>query len=103
MTEYQQIINPYSQVCPYCHNSSQVKVEDCSEAPRIDECDQCGKKYRAYEMFSVNHYSGPDCELNNQEHQWEPIQLNNISSHDFCSICGKERPGKTTKGYLTNA
>ena len=102
MSKYQQTIETCNRVCPYCHNSYQVENAECLETTRIEECEECGKKYHAYEMITVDHYAEPDCELNDQEHQWEPIQLSNDSFYDFCSICGKIRPGKPIKGYLKN-
>ena len=89
MPKYQETIETFNRVCPYCNNSYQVESEDYSETIRVEECDKCGKKYHAYEIFSIDHYAKPDCELNAQEHIWEPVKLHSGDFHNFCSICDK--------------
>jgi transcriptional regulator NrdR family protein len=40
--------------CPYCDDETQVEGEDYSETPRTEECRKCGKRFTAWEEFSVD-------------------------------------------------
>jgi len=89
MSKYEETVDSCNRICPYCGYSYQV--EDYSENPYEEECDGCGKKYYAYETFSVDSFAKPDCELNGEKHKWEPLKIT-VGYHDFCSICGECRP-----------
>ena len=78
--------------CPYCRYSYPVEAEDYSEDTIEEECEECGKKFWAYDIISVTHYSAMDCELNGEKHNWRPESLSNGETHDFCSVCGECRP-----------
>ena len=79
-------------ICPYCKHEYQPEAEDYSEDERIEECDECGKKYTISQSFSVTHHSEPDCEINGLEHDWRPRDLRSGRTHDFCEECGQCRP-----------
>lgn len=89
--KYEDKYDDNNMICPYCGSKYQVESEDYSEDPRVEECDECGKKYHAVQSFSVTHISTPDCELNGESHVWEPVKIRN-GVHDFCSICNKCKP-----------
>ena len=78
--------------CPYCGEAYQPESEDYSEDRRIEECNECGKNYYAHDSFSVTHYATPDCELNGEQHAWEPRSLTGGKTHPFCSKCDKCQP-----------
>ena len=88
-SKYTDQIDAANMICPYCGDSYQVECEDYSEDLIEEECEECGKKYYSRQNFSVDHYSAPDCELNNEFHKWELLKLSDGSTHPFCSICGK--------------
>ena len=92
MSKYEETWDNCDRVCPYCAHRYQVEAENYSEDVREEDCDECGKKFYGYESFSVSHYSKPDCELNGDEHKWEPTPISGGRSHDFCSVCGECRP-----------
>lgn len=78
-------------ICPYCNCQYQEESESYSEDSRIETCEECGKKFHTYQSFSVDHYTIPDCEINEEQHKWEATSLGDGRTHDFCSICGKCR------------
>ena len=89
--DYEEQWDSTDRICPYCGNSYQVEGEDYSEDDRVEECDECGKKFWAFESFSVECYAKPDCEINGETHKWIPKKVRE-GFHDFCSVCGKCRP-----------
>ena len=91
MSEVEYTINDDEMECPYCGAKYQPEGEDYSEDERVEECGECGKKYKACQCFTVDHRAEPDCELNGESHQWKPEPLGDGRFHDFCSICGKCR------------
>lgn len=75
-----------SVVCPYCGHASER--ESVREDDRIETCDECEKKYHRHESITVTTWCKPDCELNDEQHQW--------ARHDhgdrvfiICDGCGK--------------
>ena len=44
-------------ICPYCGGSYQVEAEDYTESPVEEECGSCGKTYRRWTEFSVDHWT----------------------------------------------
>lgn len=91
-SEHEETFDDNDRICPYCGGRYQVESEDYSEAPRDEECFECGKTYTAYEEFSVTHHAVPDCELNGEQHKWAPASLGGGRYHDFCKICHKCKP-----------
>ncbi len=91
MGKYEDTMDDTDMICPYCGYKYQVESEDYSEDCRIEECDECGKKYHAYDNFSVSHHAKPDCGLNETEHDWQPQTITE-GTHDFCNICNKCKP-----------
>jgi hypothetical protein len=75
--------------CPYCGNKWEVESCSYSEDSRVEECGECGKKYHLHQVFTVEHVSTPDCELNGESHLWEPRSLGGGRTHPFCSVCDK--------------
>jgi hypothetical protein len=78
-------------ICPYCKHEFQPEAEDYSEDIRTHECFECGKKFRMYQIFSVSHYSKPDCELNDETHDWDVVSVR-TTNFQSCGNCGKWRP-----------
>lgn len=74
-----------NRICPYCGCKYQVD-EPGGEDLREEECSECGKRYHAYDTYTVTHYAVPDCELNGEQHEFPPL-----SKHQFCGKCGKWR------------
>ena len=87
-------INDDGRECPYCGYKYQPESEDYSEFDRVEECDECGKKYHAHDVFSVSHWAKPDCELNGEQHDWQPRRLTGGRTHPFCSKCDTCMPHK---------
>lgn len=79
-------------ICPYCKHRSHVECEDYDENGREEKCEECGKKFHYSTIFTVDHNTDPDCALNGEEHQWEPNDLPDGVTHDFCSVCNRCRP-----------
>ena len=69
-------------VCPYCEKKHQIEAEDYSEELEEIECD-CGKKFYCSQHASISHYSRPDCELNDEEHQYKEFKKDVF----YCEIC----------------
>lgn len=87
MSKYEATINDPVRVCPYCGSEHQPEAEDYSEDERIEECGDCGKKYYAHDIFSVEHAARPDCELNGEQHEWE--EKPKYPDYKFCEKCGR--------------
>lgn len=94
---YQDQIDSSNVICPYCKSEYQPECEDFDERPRDQECSDCGKTYRLYQSFSVDHHTEPDCELNQEQHDYKMHQLGNGKKHRFCEKCGKCEPYKKDK------
>ena len=92
MSQYDDQIDSINVVCPYCKYEYQPEGEDYSEGLRVDECGECGMKFELCQSFDVAHHTYPDCSINNTEHDWQPIELRDGKTHDFCTICDKCRP-----------
>jgi uncharacterized Zn-finger protein len=89
MSEYDLTTDESDAVCPYCGHRNRSESEDYSETERTETCDECGKKYRLWQTFSVENNAAPDCELNKTQHKWQT--LTTIKDWQFCTICGKTR------------
>ena len=84
ITQYEETSDDDNRVCPYCQHSHHIECQDYNEEERVDECEECGKKFHVSEVYSVTHHARPDCELNGEEH----IFVNAISSiYFFCKKC----------------
>lgn len=81
MSQYIETMDGDGRICPYCGYNYQVESENYSNYVRIEECDECGKKFYSYDSFSVTHYAIPNCELNGLEHSYK--------DGSYCLICGK--------------
>jgi hypothetical protein len=44
-------------ICPYCGASYQVECEDYTETPVDEECGECGKTYRRWTEYSIDHHT----------------------------------------------
>lgn len=88
MTEFDDHYDDNDSICPYCGDRYQVESEDYSEDERVEECDNCGKKYFLCQIFSIDHHTRPDCEINGDEHQFQFEQTKNGGAY-FCKVCGK--------------
>ena len=85
MSEFTDEIDGCDVICPYCGNKYQREGEDYDQDSRVEECEECGKKYRTHDSFSVEHHTEPDCTLNGEDHQYEKSD-----GHEawFCEVCG---------------
>lgn len=96
MSNFESTYSSDGRECPYCGHTSHVESEDYSEDSRIEECDECGKKFHAHEVFSVDHKAEPDCELNGEQHKFELVTFSSGKSAEFCETCNKCRLVKAT-------
>jgi len=92
MSKFDETLNDDVVECPYCGYKYQPESEDYDEDTREEECQECSKKYYLSQSFSVTHHANPDCEINELEHNYETVKLNNGGQHDFCTVCGKCKP-----------
>lgn len=90
--EFDETYDDANRACPYCGHEYQPESEDYTDEPRAEECDECGKSFYARDDFSVTHIATPDCELNGETHDWQPVQLRDGTRHPFCTTCGKCQP-----------
>ena len=97
MSKYSNTINNDKVECPYCGYSYQREGEDISEDEREEECEECGKKYQTHDSFTVYHHAAPDCELNGEQHDYQPASLGNGKTHPFCTVCEKCQPHRELK------
>lgn len=94
MSKFEDQYDGHDAICPYCRATYQVESEDFSEDIRVDECGKCSKKYHLSQMFSVDHHTSPDCELQGDKHLWLLYDLKDGRKHPFCTECGQcARPG----------
>lgn len=74
MSEYEETLGDHSErECPYCGHSHHVEGEDYNEDERVEVCEVCERSYWAFESFTVDHHARPDCELNNEKHDYQPV------------------------------
>lgn len=71
--------------CPYCGYEYQPEGEDFHEDEKAEQCDGCGKKFLSFDSVSIDYCAKPDCELNNEEHDYQPHKA--ITNAVFCSKC----------------
>lgn len=86
-SEFTDIIDSNSSICPYC--GAGKEVEGCDESGYIEECDACGKKYHACDSVTIDHHSSPDCELNNEQHKYVLVTVSSGLQAYFCIVCDK--------------
>lgn len=88
MSEFNDVYNDLDVECPYCGYKYQPEGETFSEDERVEVCDECNKSYHLRQSFSVTHQTRPDCEINGGKHDYQPINLRDGRSHNFCTVCG---------------
>jgi hypothetical protein len=92
MSKFERTINDYNTECPYCGYEHDFENDSFNEEQSVIECDSCGKKFYGYQCVMIDHRSEPDCELNDESHDYQMPKLGNGESHRFCSVCGKCEP-----------
>jgi len=92
-------IDSDNSICPYCKHESHVESEDYSEDERVEECEECGNKFYLYQVFSVDHRTTGDCELNGEKHDYQPTPLGGGKFYPFCSKCNKCQPHAELKSH----
>ena len=85
-------VDSNSVICPYCKHEYQPDGESYSEDEIEDECDGCEKKFYSHQSFSVDHHTRGDCELNGEEHDYQPRSIGNGRFAPFCDKCDKCQP-----------
>ncbi len=61
-------------VCPYCGYKFSDSYEwEAHEHERTIECHSCEKKFNATATISVSYSTHKDCELNGEQHDFEPF------------------------------
>lgn len=96
--EYRSHCDSSESICPYCGESFQPEASEYSEVSKEIECFSCGKKYHLVQIFTVDHHSLPNCELNGEEHKWVPRDVGHGKTHPFCSVC--DRPKSEFDDYF---
>lgn len=91
MSRYEDTRHECNRVCPYCGDSYQPEGEEYSEDTRVEECETCGKQYRAHDVFTVEHVAQPDCTLNGEHHSWQPARVG--PGFKQCEECGQVTTG----------
>lgn len=56
--------------CPYCKSEDLDSWEHRQDSDENYECSNCDKKFRWYREIEVEYKSVPDCELNEEEHEY---------------------------------
>lgn len=92
MSKYEYQYDDEKVICPYCQHSYRQDAGDFSEDDEVEECDNCGKQYHLYQEISITHNTKPDCELNNEAHDYKDERLSDGSTYPFCTVCGKIKP-----------
>ena len=91
MSKYKDTSDDCMMICPYCQHSYQVETEDYSEDDRVEECQECGKKYNCRQSFSVSNMASADCELNGELHEWRASSTNKEFEHcETCEACRRK-------------
>jgi hypothetical protein len=57
-------------MCPYCKTEEHDSWEYSDDSNDKHECDNCGKYFSWSRNTSVDYTSTPNCELNNEEHEF---------------------------------
>ena len=86
MSTIEEQIDSTLMICPYCKDSYQPEGENFHEDEEIEECGTCGAKYYTYQSISIDNVARPDCELNNDKHDY--VQSVNFDDLFICSTCG---------------
>ncbi|MCK5613690.1 hypothetical protein KAR91_68125 [Candidatus Pacearchaeota archaeon] len=92
MSKFEDTMNNYDVECPYCHYTYYPEGEENDEERRIEECQNCDKRFYRHDEITVDHHTSPDCELNGEQHDYQPCELNDGSFHHFCETCEKCMP-----------
>lgn len=76
--------------CPYCGHLNHVESEDYDEDYYFRECYECDKKFYASQSYSVSHNAKPDCELNQEQHDFEiHVRETDGFKYKVCLKCDK--------------
>ena len=71
--------------CPYCGYLDICDDWGYDYEGDILDCEQCGKKFYASAIHTVDFQATPNCELNGEEHKLRHFKNNAY----FCEICNK--------------
>ena len=86
MSKYKDHNDSTLSICPYCDNSFYVEGEDYNvDSSQVEECEECGKKYRRTTSVTVTHETSPNCELNGESHDYKRFGPDGFY---VCQICG---------------
>lgn len=96
MSTYRDTCDDSEVECPYCGYKYQPEPEGFDEDERPEECEECGKTYHLHQSFSVTHFARPDCEANDSNHDYQPVELRSGRTHGFCTACGDCEPVTST-------
>ncbi len=87
MTQYNEQTDSHFSICPYCKHEHYVDCEDyVIDETIIETCEQCDRKFHLETTLSVNHSTEPDCELNDERHDFENVPGFSLRR---CKVCRK--------------
>lgn len=75
----------YYMICPYCGYEHDVEPESYAPGTAIRFCRNCGRKFFYTTNMVVSHDTSGDCELNDEEHDWDTRK----GGYRVCKKCGK--------------
>ena len=97
--------------CPYCGAVEEDSWEFNRDEDEDYTCSNCDKKFRWYRNTTVEYECVPDCELNNEEHDFPEFdkaryhkELKKYFRCRYCKKCGKwdsidtDKEGNELKG-----
>ena len=93
MSKYDDKIDDNNVICPYCEYEYQMEGCDinANDDHHVEECQQCEKKFYRADRIEYSFKTTPDCKLNGEEHDYQPVSLPR-GDHPFCTVCGKCQP-----------
>jgi DNA-directed RNA polymerase subunit RPC12/RpoP len=76
-------------ICPYCEYEFVDSWEHGDSSDESIECDECGKTFTLQVEQEVTYHTYADCELNDEEHDWQVAIHMSIPSWTWyqCSKC----------------
>lgn len=77
-------------LCPYCQSkcgdSDDFEGEDIWAEESIDfKCEECGKKFEARRVVTVDYRTESDCEINGEKHEAGEYHCKKCDSYD-CNV-----------------
>lgn len=98
MSKFEEQCDDSDAICPYCEYHWPVETEDFqAEGDQSEEeCPNCRKQFWLQQSYTITHCTSPDCTLNNEQHDYQIVQLRGDRTHPFCTKCGKCQPVKDT-------